>query len=116
MNTATPKLTLRRSLALAGAFAALTVSTMSFAAPIRDDLPRVTVRYDDLNLATPAGVNALYGRISHAARAVCGDTFARDLSVQAAAERCQSEAIAQAVREVNNPQLAVVHAAHVSHG
>jgi hypothetical protein len=34
----------------------------------------------------------------------------------AASERCQANAIAQAVRELNNPQLAAVHAVHVSHG
>ena len=115
MNTATPKLTIRRSLALAGAFAALAVSTLSFAAPLSDDVPSVAVRYDDLNLTTPAGVNALYSRISHAARAVCPDSYSRDLAVQSAAERCQVQAIAKAVHAVNNPQLAVV-ATHSSHG
>jgi UrcA family protein len=81
-----------------------------------EDAPSVTVRYDDLNLRTAEGVNALYRRISKAARAVCPDEHSRDLNVVAASERCQENAVAQAVREVNNPQLAVVHAARVSHG
>ena len=57
----------RRSLAVAGAFAALTVATTSFAGAPSADAPTVSVRYDDLNLSTSAGVNALYHRISVAA-------------------------------------------------
>jgi UrcA family protein len=108
--------TFRRSLALAGAFAALAATSISFAAPLSDDAPSVTVRYDDLNLSTSAGVDALYRRISNAARQVCPDARSRDLSVVVASERCQAHAVAQAVREVNNTHLALVHAAHVSRG
>lgn len=116
MTTATAKLTIfRRSLAVAGALAAMSVTAISFAAPV-DDVPTVAVRYDDLNLATAAGANTLYHRISSAARKVCPDPFSRDLLVVAASERCQAQAIAQAVREVNSPQLAMVHASRTSHG
>jgi len=114
MTTAATKLTtFRRSLAVAGAFAALAVSTATFAG---DGAPSVTVRYDDLNLATPVGVEILYRRISSAARAVCPDVHSRELVVVSAGERCQANAVAEAVRQVNNPQLAVVHASHVSRG
>jgi UrcA family protein len=117
MTTAASKLTtLRRSLAVAGAFAALAVTTTSFAAPLSDDVLSVTVRYDDLNLSTSAGVDALYHRISSAARQVCPNLHSRDLGVVAASEHCQADAVARAVREVNNPHLALVHAAHVSRG
>jgi UrcA family protein len=117
MTTAASRLTtFRRSLAVAGAFAALAVTTTSFATPFSDEAPSVTVRYDDLNLDTSTGVDALYRRISKAARQVCPDAHSRDLEVVAASERCQANAVAQAVREVNNPHLALVHAAHVSHG
>jgi UrcA family protein len=117
MNTATSKLTtIRRSLAVAGAFAALTVATTASAGAPSADAPSVSVRFDDLNLSTSAGVNVLYRRISAAARQVCPDVFSRNLAVVAAGERCQATAISQAVREINNPQLAVVHAAHVTHG
>ena len=116
MTTATAKLTtFRRSLALAGALAAMSVTAISFAAPA-DDVPSVAVRYDDLNLATAAGVNTLYSRISHAARQVCPDPFSRDLAVVIASERCQAEAVGRAVHDVNNPQLAMVYASHTSHG
>jgi len=117
MATAASKLTtFRRSFAVAGAFAALAVTTTSFATPYSEAAPAVTVRYDDLNLATPAGVDALYRRISSAARAVCSDENSRGLAFVAATELCRANAVAKAVREVNNPQLALVHAARISHG
>ena len=117
MTTAAPKpTTLRRSLALAGAFAALTVTTTSFAAPSSDAAPTVTVRYADLDLTTTAGANTLYRRIADAASVVCPDPRSRSLGDIAARERCERDAIAQAVSEVKNTQLALVHAAHASRG
>jgi UrcA family protein len=117
MTPATSKLTtFRRSLALAGAFAALTVAATSSAAPKSADPPSVTVRFGDLNLETAAGASVLYHRIRVAARQVCPDSYTRDLGMLAASERCQANAIARAVGELNNPQLAAVHATHVSHG
>jgi UrcA family protein len=117
MTTAASKLTtFRRSLTVAGAFAALAVTTVSFAAPPSDKLPSVTVRFDDLNLATSAGVDALYHRISSAARSVCRDESSRDLKFVAAIEHCRADAIARAVREVNSPHLALLHAIRVPHG
>jgi UrcA family protein len=117
MTTAAPKLTtFRRSLAVAGACAALAVTAGAFAAAPSDQLSKVTVRYDDLNLATAAGVDVLYRRISSAARTVCHDENSRDLGIAAAVRQCRESAIAQAVHEVNNPRLALVHAARVSRG
>jgi UrcA family protein len=117
MTLAATKLTtFRRSLAVASAFAALAAAPTTFAAPLSDSTPAVTVRYSDLNLATSAGAETLYHRIARAARAVCPGDDSRDLAILAASERCQANAIAQAVRQVNNPQLAVVHASRVSHG
>jgi UrcA family protein len=117
MVTVVTKLTtFRRSLAVAGAFAALAITTNSFAGPPSDDMPSVTVRYSDLDLATTAGVNVLYRRIANAARQVCPDVYSRDLDVVAASTRCQANAVARAVRELNNPQLALVHATRVPHG
>jgi UrcA family protein len=120
MSTAASKLTaFRASLVVAGAFAAFAATTTSFATPFSNEVPSVRVRYDDLNLATSAGVDALYRRISNAARAVCPDEYSRDLVTVAASARCQANAVDQAVREVNNPHLALVHAARaarVSHG
>jgi UrcA family protein len=108
--------TISRALAVAGAFAALTVATNSFAAAPSVDVRTVSVRYDDLNLSSSAGVDALYRRISSAARQVCPEIYARNLNVVIAGQRCQADAIAKAVGEINNPHLAMVHAARTSHG
>jgi UrcA family protein len=117
MTTAASKLTtFHRSLVVAGALAALAAATTCFATPLSSEAPSVKVRYDDLNLATSAGVDALYRRISNAARTVCPDEHSRDLVTVSAAARCQAKAVDQAVRDVNNPHLALVHAARVSHG
>ena len=117
MTTASLKSTLRRrSLVVAAAFTLLGVTTMSVAAPASDASSGVKVRYGDLNLATAKGVDDLYRRIARAAREVCPDPYSRDLDVVAASQRCQAESIARAVAEVNNPQLALVHAEHTPHG
>lgn len=117
MTTANSTLTnFRRVFAVAGACAALTVASTAFAAAPSVDPPTVSVRFDDLNLTTDAGVNSLYRRISVAARQVCPDVFSRDLAVVTAGQHCQAAAVEKAVREINNPQLATVYANHISHG
>lgn len=108
--------TIRRSLAVAGAFAALTMTSAAFAGSQADTAPSVAVNYGDLDLSTDAGVKALYHRISRAARDVCPDVHSRDLLVVSAGERCQFAAVEQAVRKVNNSKLAMVHATRVAHG
>jgi len=101
----------------------LTLAVVSVVAPLASlaatpsaDVPSVSVRYDDLNLSTTDGVNSLYRRISSAAREVCPGVYSRELSLRAAARRCEADAVARAVSDVNNTHLAMVHAAHVSHG
>ena len=98
------------------AVAGLVASVSAFAGTAAADGPSVAVRYDDLNLSTAVGVNTLYHRISAAAREVCPDIYARDPNVVLAARHCQADAIAKAVREVNNPSLAMLHANHVARG
>jgi UrcA family protein len=102
----------RLVLAVAGAVASVT----AFAGTSAFDTPSVSVRYDDLNLSTSAGVNTLYHRISAAARQVCPDVHSRDPNTFIAAQHCQAAAIAKAVNEVHNPGLAMLHANHVAHG
>jgi UrcA family protein len=86
-------------------------------APTRADAsPSITVRYTDLNLATEAGTTALYARLVAAARHVCTVSDIRNLRQVAAAEACQQQAIANAVRDVHNPKLAAVYSAHLRHG
>lgn len=61
------------------------------------------VRYDDLNLASPAGMERLQRRIDAAARGVCGDENSRrvlGVAAQAGIRACMAEAKAKAARQV----------------
>lgn len=78
--------------------------------------PSITVRYDDLNLATDSGSRALYGRIVSAAQQVCVADDIRDLQAVASARVCRQAAIAQAVRDVHSPKVATLFAAQLSRG
>lgn len=91
------------------AIVGVVASVASFAATPGVDAPSVSVRYDDLNLSTTAGVDTLYRRISAAARDVCPDIYSRDTHTVLAAQRCQAAAISRAVSQVNNPSLAMLH-------
>jgi UrcA family protein len=64
----------------------------------------VTVTYTDLNVDTPAGVQALYGRIHSAAKRVCFDS-SKHLEDQVAVDACAERAEAQAVKKLNLPTL-----------
>lgn len=113
---------LTRKIASRGA-AALLVLTASFgalssapAATPDNSIPSVTVRYADLNLSTEAGARALYRRITFAAKQVCPADDIRNLSTLDKARACQQAAIEHAVRLIDNPQFAAVHAAAMRHG
>jgi UrcA family protein len=67
--------------------------------------PTQTVRYQDLNLNTDAGVRVLYQRIHDAAIVVCGNYDVRDLVVGRAHKACVDQAVTDAVAAVNNQVL-----------
>ena len=70
-----------RQAAAAAIFGVLTIGSFvsaQAAQPARE-LPSVTVRYADLDLNTAGGVDALYGRLRAAARAVCDVRAGRPL-------------------------------------
>jgi UrcA family protein len=111
----------RRALATIGAFAALLVGAgaagSAFAASPANG-PTLTVAYGDLNLASDQGNNALYARISAAARQVCAADRVdiRDLGRYAQARSCEAQAIAQAVQAVHSPRLAALYNARAPRG
>ena len=72
---------------------------------------QVVVRFDDLNLATPAGLQALYLRIQNAARSVCGtpETLGTRVASQAWKE-CVSTSVRDAIFKVNRPALTAYYA------
>ena len=61
-----------------------------------------TVKFYDLKVDTPAGVQALYSRIHAAAKRVCEDS---DPVIRLAAIRCIGKAEAKAIQTVSLPQL-----------
>jgi UrcA family protein len=73
--------------------------------------PAATVRFGDLNLSNPEGVQHLYGRISGAAQEVCSTRGDRSLSAAARERICVRQSIARAVRAVDRPELTALHAA-----
>jgi UrcA family protein len=73
--------------------------------------PATTVKFGDLNLSNPEGVQHLYGRISGAAQEVCSTRGDRSLVAAALERMCVRQSIARAVRAVDSPQLTAFHAA-----
>jgi UrcA family protein len=60
------------------------------------------VRFHDLNVSTPEGVEALYGRIHAAAKRVCSDS---DPVMQPAVSACARKAEGNAIEKLNLSQL-----------
>ena len=86
----------------------LSLACLLAAAPAlaEPDIPSVSVRTVDLNLATPAGVQALRGRIARAVRSVCGDADLRDLQAMMEQNACRTMALAKAVPQM---EVAIAH-------
>jgi UrcA family protein len=75
------------------------------------DVRSKTVRFDDLNLATQSGVQALYLRILHAVRDVCGPAeFPGSRAAAAVWTDCVSTSVHQAILKINQPPLTVYYA------
>jgi UrcA family protein len=60
------------------------------------------VKFHDLNVETPEGVQALYGRIHAAAKRVCSES---DPVLRAAASACARKAEGDAIEKLNLSQL-----------
>jgi UrcA family protein len=67
-----------------------------------EQLRTENVKFQDLNVGTPAGVETLYGRIHSAAKRVCSET---DRMEQARASACAKRAEAHAIGTLNMPLL-----------
>jgi UrcA family protein len=79
---------------------------------LSDQPPSVTVRYDDLNLATRDGRASLYRRLKQAAQKVCPDDGAPELSRYMQAQACQVAAVQRAIRAIGGPVVAQLQAEH----
>jgi UrcA family protein len=67
--------------------------------------PSITIKYSDLNLATPSAVEVLYRRVEVAAKEVCNHGETRELARQILAEKCVNEAMTNAIQKIDVPQL-----------
>ncbi|HXZ58723.1 MAG TPA: UrcA family protein [Steroidobacteraceae bacterium] len=74
------------------------ISTAHATEPVRSE----TVKFADLNVDSPAGVQALYDRIHAAAKRVCSSY---DPFQQIAAGSCTRKAEARAIEKLSLPQL-----------
>jgi|SRR5579872_1601827 len=117
MNTATSPLN-RLAIACLAALSTAVISTGALADTVStsDGVKQVRVQFEDLNLSSPEGNVALYHRIRNAAQQVCPSIYVRDLAQHSAAQKCQADAIEQAVRSINSPQLAMLWMNHSPHG
>jgi len=71
--------------------------------------PVITVKYDPVDAATPAGAQALYKRIKAAASKVCAPYESRELPRQVVWQKCYATAVTRAVAAVHQPVLTALH-------
>ncbi|MBW8815398.1 MAG: UrcA family protein [Caulobacterales bacterium] len=73
-------------------------------ASVDPEIPRQTVRYDDLDLSRPAGADALIARIGRAARTVCGEQSVSEFDRTGNRRRaCIAKAMSTAIAQVDAP-------------
>jgi len=82
-----------------------------FAAVDDNDVPRVTVRFGNLDLSKSQGVETLYRRIRAAAEQVCAPLDERDLARHMRFNACVRSAISTAVANVDRPTLTAYYEA-----
>jgi len=107
--TTTTMLTLRNLLAPA-AFAVMTATAAATpaVADVSGDAVSDHVKYGDLDLMHPAGVNALYNRIRSASKSVCAQLSSREVPVQFY-NACFTKAMSHAVADVKQPALTALY-------
>lgn len=104
MNTSTPSTDLR-SLIVAAIFGAL-ASSFSAVSVADPSSAGITVKYADLNIASPSGAHVLYERIRAAAESACNYFWFKTDADEA---RWVQNTIAKAVTSVNQPALSAVY-------
>ena len=101
MNTSTHSNPLRGFIA-AAIFAALASSFSAVSAADPASSASITVKYSDINMASPSGARVLYERIRAAAQSACNYFWFKTDADEA---RCLQNTIANAVTKVNRPAL-----------
>ena len=78
----------------------------------QEGLQQATISYDDLDLSTTKGQEAMYFRISAAAEDVCGSSNPRDAGgiTQATENKvCYDRAMSEAMSQLNATQVATIN-------
>jgi len=72
--------------------------------------PITTVKYADLNLASPSGIAALYQRIERAAAEVCQlPQGTHQIKLEVELKACRVQSTDRAVGQANLPTLSAMH-------
>jgi UrcA family protein len=93
------------------ALAAAVITALPIVAPAAEESTGIRVVVSDLNLSTPAGINALYSRIKTAAALYCEPT--RQLTgtrLTPGYNSCVKDVVATTVQKINTPGLTALHA------
>jgi UrcA family protein len=104
MNSTSPSTGLRGLIA-AAIFGAL-ASSFSAVSAADPSSASITVKYADLNAASPSGARVLYERIRAAAQSACNYFWFKTDADEA---RCVQNTIANAVTKINQPALTTVY-------
>ena len=105
MNTSTASTGLRGLIATA-IFGALASSFSAVSAADTSSSVSITVKFADLKISNPSSAHVLYERIRAAAQGACSYYWFKTDADEA---RCVHDAIANAVAEVNQPELSAVY-------
>lgn len=89
-------------------------ATLAFFSPFavagdENDVPKIVVAYDDLNVNTDEGATTLYRRLNAASRAVCRPLDGRELPRRARYLECRETSLNAAVAQVESRALASLH-------
>ncbi len=96
--------------------AALLLGIASTAAPANPgavDVRSVTVHFGELDLSRSEGAQVLYRRIQRAAYDVCDGYVGPFPEMHIKTGPCYTTAVANAVAQVNSPQLSAIYRAHM---
>jgi UrcA family protein len=83
----------------------------AYADNVSDGPRHMLVHFADLDLARPAGIEALFGRLRGAARRVCAPLDGKDVRSAVAFQQCVTDALTRSVAEVDQPNLSAYYRA-----
>ncbi len=103
-------------LVVAGSLGCMLGAGVASADTVNADVPSRVVRYSTEALTSNDGVQDLYRRIQFAAKQVCPDSYSKDLHANELVKACRQQALANAIHQINNSQLAALHASSSKSG